>query len=325
MNRIVFLFISTALCLVIISGCTSLKLKSPSPDNRVILSLEAQKDCRVVNTTSQWFLLYGLIPVNRPDPADLFLNNILKKSAFGEGENDPGDGKKYDGTFYIEARTAPLDVMVTLLGGWAITLTRKTIQVKVCKEDMLVTTGASFAKRKAALERSYVEGKQKEINAALRKHSPERGRGYADRLIVITKSGASYLGEIIEFSDTRIVLLARVDLTPKDEKNEKNDGEKSDDSKVEPTPEPKTKTVDQIILRNREIIEGKIITQDARSVLIRVDPGGKTEAVSKDRIQQIKYSVAAGSQEKQSEQKFVVKRLVIERKNVSQIVLRPGG
>ena len=295
--------------IIFLSACSTMEFKSPSSDNLIVLSsAQEQAKCETLKTQGQWSLLFGMFPINRIKLEDLF------------SSGKSGESKK--GSYHIVERVGVLDATVTLLGGWLLTLTRKTVEVKICQEDLMVTTRSDFNKRVAALEKSYHDKKRKEIADALAKYSVGRGRGAKDpgtQPIVITKNGQSYQGEIVEFSSTRLVLLIREEIALQEDPNA---SAKKEGDTGAPDESPKTKKVDQIILKSGKTIEGRILTQNSVSVTIRLEKTGNSESVSKDTIRRIKYSVTVNIEPEKVEPKYTVTRKVIARSNISRIILR---
>jgi len=93
---------------------TSFLLHSPNPAHPILLASPAQK-CQPYSEYPEWFWLFGAFRFSEPKYAELF--------------------PKEDRPIRISQVSTFKDVAFTLLGGFLVTVTRKTLVVEICEGD----------------------------------------------------------------------------------------------------------------------------------------------------------------------------------------------
>ncbi len=208
-------------------------------------------DCTVVASERRYFALFGAIPITKG----------------GLPAFTPEPGKSYR----ITDRATGWDVALTALGGWALTLTRRTVEVESCPDDIILTSRGEVEKEKARIEKEN----ELEIEKTVARFAKDSGR----KTIILLQSGGSVVGEIVEFDADNLVVETE---------------KESDD------PDAK---VDRVHMRNGQKIEGTIVTQNPKAITLRIS--GTTRVINKSEITRTEIGV---KKTKETERRTVPKK-----------------
>jgi len=169
--------------LLLPAACSSLTVQSEAPEKRLVLAVQ-QSRCKTESTHSQWYALFGAVPLNHV------------KLAFA----NPAQ------TYRVAEDRTWLDSVITVLGGALLTVTRKSVRVEACEESYLVLSPEQIEAQK-----------EKEISqtldSLLRKDAP----GLPGEPAFLMKDGTTHRGKIREISGEEIVILERRRVEVEDE------------------------------------------------------------------------------------------------------------
>jgi len=155
-----------------LADCASsaVRLQSPAPDKRIILG-SATSVCQPETTFTQWYLLFGAIPLNRVNVAF-------------------ADPKK---TYRVSEESTNTDILIDIVGGALLTATRRTITLHSCQETFVLESPEQKA-----------EARKAEIRAALDQYMSSHKAAHGP--IFLMNSGETHSGKIVEISDTEITI-----------------------------------------------------------------------------------------------------------------------
>lgn len=197
-------------------------------------------ECVSVSSTGRYYLLFGAVPISSIEGPALTAE---------EGRS-----------FRITERSTFKDFAVTILGGWALTLTRRTVEVESCRQDVLLTSRGAIEKEFAL----QMEARQKEIELETEKAVAQfSNNGHP---IILLLSGESIQGNILEMNSDTI----RV----------------AQEHTVE---EEKEARVDRVFLRRGSTLEGKVTNQTLQNVTLRTREG--TKLIRKADILRVQFQV----------------------------------
>lgn len=163
--------IITGLLLVSAIACTSYELRSPDQRNPVVLAVNADPSkCKVVHTDGMYALLFGAIP----------LTSLEKYQSF------PPSPDGTSRTYVVSKKSTWVDFLVNIFGGWAVTLTRSTIEVQACQEQVAIQSQ---------------KAQEEELRKTLAKYSNRTGDP-----MVLTNSGEAFQGRIVEYDENGITI-----------------------------------------------------------------------------------------------------------------------
>ncbi len=152
-------------------ACTSYELRSPDQRNPVVLAVNADPaKCEVVHTDGMYALLFGAVP----------LTSLEKYQSFPPA----ADGSSR--TYVVSKKATWVDFLVNIFGGWAVTLTRSTIEVQACKEQVAIQSQ---------------EAREEELRKTLAKYANRSGDP-----MVLTTSGEAFQGRIVEYDESGITI-----------------------------------------------------------------------------------------------------------------------
>lgn len=218
-------------------------------------------DCTVVASDRRYFALFGAIPLS---------NGGLP--AF-----TPEPGKSYR----ITDRATGWDIALTALGGWALTLTRRTIEVESCTDDIILTSRGEVEKEKVRIEKEN----EVEIEKAVARMTKDSGR----KTIVLLHSGGSIVGDILEFDSESLVIEAEKEVEDKDAK------------------------IDRVHMRNGKVLEGTLVNQNPKSITLRM--GDATRVINKADILRTEIAVKKTKElERRTVPKKDIRKVVVSEK-----------
>jgi hypothetical protein len=261
--------------------CSAYQLKG-QPGKPVILEAAGQ-NCRVVKQKGLYSLLFGAIPLNPVDPAEMFTAG--------------------DVSYRVTDEVTTVDTVISILAGWALSLNRRTITIEACDENVRVADP---------------ESERKEIDRILEQYARD-----SRSPVVVLKDGKSHQGRILEFTETEVVLEQKPENTPatadatdgSDESGESAATDSSADASSE-TPEGDSITtyVDVIELKSGRSIRGKITSQSRQRLVVQV--GSRSEEIAKADVKRVRYRVP------ESEAGPEITVLRIPRANIQKIIVR---
>ncbi|EPG74475.1 hypothetical protein LEP1GSC058_2473 [Leptospira fainei serovar Hurstbridge str. BUT 6] len=114
--------------LIWLNSCTLEKRISSNPEKRIILASETSVQCKLHSTKSRWAFLGGLIPAWK---SPIFFGLI---PALNSPIPEPPLGQ----TIRVTEAARWHDYTVTILLGWLTSLTKRTIIVEFCEENLFV-------------------------------------------------------------------------------------------------------------------------------------------------------------------------------------------
>lgn len=208
-------------------------------------------DCTLVASDRRYFALFGAVPLNKG----------------GLPAFTPEPGKSYR----ITDRATGWDIALTALGGWALTLTRRTIEVESCTDDIVITSRADMEKEKVRIEKEN----EAEIEKAVTRIAKDSGR----KTIVLLHSGGSIVGDILEFDAENLVIETEKDVQDNNSK------------------------IDRVHLRSGQKLEGTITNQNPKTITLKI--GDITRVVNKSDIARTEIGV---KKTKETERKSVPKK-----------------
>ncbi|MCB1175915.1 MAG: hypothetical protein KDK39_20235 [Leptospiraceae bacterium] len=125
------------LALLLVAGCQSWTISNPRPAGLVYLESGQQK-CTKSRSYTQWYALYGTVPLNETDSKTMF--------------------PRADSSYRITEQVDWLDMGITLAGGLVASVTRKTLVVEECRQSIQVASPSDLEARIQA-EREQQERK----------------------------------------------------------------------------------------------------------------------------------------------------------------------
>lgn len=281
-------------------SCVTARYGRPEGAEAAAFASAAGDECRAVASEGRYAFLFGAIPISAEPPAF-----------------SPKQGASYR----IVERADWLDYAVTVLGGWAVTLTRMTVEVQECAEDVLVVGRTQReAEERAALD------------ALTRAHPGETA--------LILRDGETLVGRVAEIDAETIVLEVREGMNrngdsgeqesqvpdeSKESDEDESDGSQSDENESqdgaggdapgrEDAPAAEDARIgDRILLKNGTQIEGIVIGQTRESITIRTDSG--TRRLNKSDVERLQLGVALAA-------KTRTREVRVERSKIARIVLR---
>ena len=274
-------FLCILLSITSFEKCKITELRSPPGKRPVILALRKTK-CKTVGSFARWYLLFGAFPLNKLNKKTLFPYN--------------------NRTYIIREKARAIDLLVTFLGGWAITLTRKTITVEACREDILITNKKEIEERQQKTIAEINEKLEADVQNALNKYAVRASKIQPGNLlpIIILKSGKSYRGTILQISEEQIML--RVYTAPESNR----------------TGNIPVKQSDKIVLINGRAIYGTITSQSSKEIIIQTKSG--IESYKKNKIKKVLYNTKVDMISS-----FTHVKKSIPRSQIRKIVFPQGG
>ncbi len=113
-------FITTFLHLLPFSNCYNLKIASPGGGKFIVLGNKSLGTCTVIKEFKQWKFLYGTVPLNNVNIPDFFWVSDSQKM------------------YIIEQTFTVTDVVISLVTGFLTAITRNTIYVFQCTDNLAV-------------------------------------------------------------------------------------------------------------------------------------------------------------------------------------------
>ncbi|MBI3394353.1 MAG: hypothetical protein HY042_00810 [Spirochaetia bacterium] len=222
------------------------------------------QDCKVAATENRYFLLFGAVPISKATPPVF----------------TPEQGR----TYRITEKTTWTDAAITLLGGWAVTLTRRTIEVESCAEDVLVTSRGAIEKEFAEKQEKY----EKQVEARAEAAAVQFAKSESRRPVIVMNSGDNIRGDILEIDADSMLVAVEV---PADESDER---------------------VDRVHLRSGGILEGRITNQDPKTITFQT--GGANRVIKKSDILRSEIQVQRTKIEQRKITKRDVKKILLTEK-----------
>ncbi|MCC6276114.1 MAG: hypothetical protein IT569_09670 [Leptospiraceae bacterium] len=182
-----------ALAVFFIWNCNSLVIQSPNEKNLLLLN-HSSSECKEVGKFSQWYVLFGSVPINNPD----------MYSVFGK------DGSAYR----IVEKATPVDIGLSVLFGIGGSFTKKTILVEACPSNATVLVKKDL---EAYIEVEIKKAKEEFISKLEKENQEEWEKVQIafhqdpDRTTVLLKSGEIKKGDIQGMGGDEIKL--KVDKT----------------------------------------------------------------------------------------------------------------
>ncbi|MCB1173693.1 MAG: hypothetical protein KDK39_09015 [Leptospiraceae bacterium] len=177
-----------------------------APADSALLLANAGSSCKIEYEQRIWSALFGALPLTELDTESYFKDQ--KKS------------------YRLRHQMRWSDMAITLLGGWALSVSTRTWTVESC-----ISSGQIMS----------AEQKKREQEAALLAIAKAGG----NPLLVIMHNDQRYLGELKTVTPEHWVLIVE------DENKDADDKERS---------------FDELILKNGKIISGKVVAQSTHSI-----------------------------------------------------------
>ena len=263
-----FFFISfLGLSMLVLTDCTSRSLvhRSQSP-----VALGASEvSCKAVQTDGQWQALWDMYRIWDAD---------FSKHEFQANR-----------TYNYMMEDQWLDWVVNVSLGFFTTVTRHTVILQECNQEVVIRTPEQI---------------QKQVDDTIAQHLKDEGKSRSNRLqpIFILKDGSSHQGRLVEIQ--KDVIEIEVEVRPEGT----------------PEGEESSGTVDRVRMKNGDVLDGRVVDQNRTSMTIRLKkPDGEpTKTISKSDIAQVQFGISAEDAEVET------RRISIDRSTIERIAL-PGS
>ncbi len=253
LNRAAWLHWSRLACLACLAfaltRCTVLTVTT-SPGRPATLAT-ADAVCSESYRDGQWAFGFGALPLNDP----------------------LADFRADASAIRVSERFEWYDLLVSVAGGWAISLVRKSVVVENCGGDSVVLSRAEYARLQ--------NPRGADLSALAARASAEAP------VVVQLADGRTLTGRILEISPA--------------------DGAVTIDVVSGPPSAP----VDMVELRNGAILRGRITSQTADS--LRITTASRTESVSKSDVRRIRLNVVESGRGRRVLSAGEIKRIVFDR------------
>lgn len=158
----IFVFSIILILFFSLSNCTLDKHFSLDENNRIILATSKAK-CEKLQEYGIYSLLFGIYPITNFRPNEY----------------------KIGSTFRITEEAQATDFLVTILGGWALTLTRKTRIIEICNENLYIS-------KSNPAEEKYAD-------SLIQKHSIN------SKVKIVMNDNQTFTGRILGFTEKSII------------------------------------------------------------------------------------------------------------------------